>query len=217
LRPAELSSGFFLGLALQTAKDDRKPVLVRQAAQLVIKDRLQVAPSIFLGRFGLRHFDHLSLARTPFGGRSLRLERRAHSHTIQPIADHVAWQYGRGFASEYQERGLECVLAILVMSKDSAANSQDHLAVSPHQSFEGGFIAPAEVALQQFPIGKVGPIAHKDRPKLLHDPVHWLVPRPFASCSAGLYSVLPGGGRFPTVFFRADHPMYANIEKQRPV
>jgi hypothetical protein len=148
----KLSGRLLAGLALQVAQDDDRSVLVGQATEFLVEQRLQLVPGVLLldGRFG--HGCHLLLARLPFGGRRPGLERRLVSHPVQPVRDLLAVGDGRRLAHQHQEGRLKGVLGIVVTTEDPAADSPDHRAVTMHQGGERGLCSAADVRLQQLPV-----------------------------------------------------------------
>src|SRR5262249_17780477 len=84
---SELSSRFLACLTLQIAQDNDGTILVGQAAQLFVQQRLKIMPLVLfcLGWFG--HLRHLSFAFLLFGGGRPRLQRRLVSLPIQPVGE----------------------------------------------------------------------------------------------------------------------------------
>src|SRR5207244_12716016 len=66
---SELPGRLLATVALQITKDKSDPVLVRQAAQLLVEERLQIMPVILVlrRRFRFGHVPHLPFPRPPPG------------------------------------------------------------------------------------------------------------------------------------------------------
>ena len=132
------------------------------------------------GWFG--HGRHLLLPRPPPGGRRSRLQRRLVGHAVEPVGDHLPRHDGSRLADEDEEGGLEGVLGVVVAVEDPAADAPDHRAVPLHQGGERRFLAAAEVALQQLPIGQARPLVHEGWPlrRVWMTRLSWLVAIGFA-------------------------------------
>ena len=85
LRHAELPSRFLAGLPLQVAQHDGDTILVGQAAQLLVEQRLQVAPEVWFGHGWFGHRRHLPLSHAPFCDGCPRLQRGLVGHAVEPV------------------------------------------------------------------------------------------------------------------------------------
>ena len=169
LGTTEAPGRLLVSLAFQVAKDHRHPVLVGQAAQLLVEKGHEIAPKVLLdSRF--RHRRDLPFPRPPSDGRGPGLERRLVSNAIEPVGDQRPRLNRRRFAEQHKERGLECILRIMVAADDTPANAPDHRPMAAHQSSKCRLLALLEVALQQLPIAE-SPAVSQQGPaaEVLHD------------------------------------------------
>ena len=144
------------GPALQVAQDDDGPVVVRQAAQLLVQQGLQVGPPVLLRGLGVGHLRHLHFPRPPPGGGPPRLQRRLVGDPVQPVADHLPRRDGRRLADEDEEGGLEGVLGVVV-AQQAAAHAPHHRAVPLDEGGEGRLVAALDEAAEQFAVAKPAP------------------------------------------------------------
>ncbi len=78
-----------------------------------------------------------------------------------------------GLADEDHEGGLKGILGIMVILKDSPANTANHRGVTLDENVEGRSLTAANEVLQQLPIRQFPIIPELcGYPKVLDDPVH---------------------------------------------
>ena len=145
------------GVAFQVAQDDQRPAPLGQSAQLLIQPRQQFLVTGFdHGGFG--HHVHLHLTPAPLRRRRLQPHRRLPGDTVKPVRHHLSGHDRRRLLDEYEEGGLERILGVVRVAKDSAAHAPHHRGVPFHQGGEGVLVPPAQEMGQQFPIGPPGPV-----------------------------------------------------------
>ena len=85
--------------------------------------------------------------------------RNAARHSVKPRTYRLTHPQGIGPPRQDQKDGLKGILGVVVVSKDTPADTHDHRAVPVHQGFErqfGGFISPRRELLDELPIGESG-------------------------------------------------------------
>lgn len=168
-----MSSGFLAGLAFQTTQNQDRSVLVGQAAQLFVQQKLEVGPSSLVRDGWFRHVGHLPFPTLSSGGGCSRFQRGLVGHAIKPVSNHLPWHDGPCLAHKNQKGGLEGILGVLFVSEEPAAQTPHHRPMTVHQGGQGGRIPKAEVVLQQLSIGQTRPIPQQNQPaQVLEDLAH---------------------------------------------
>jgi len=123
--PAELACRFGLGLALQTAQHQRRPVLFRQTLDLLVEDRLQL-PESHLARAVRRAMASLffSCARRSADCR-LAVMATLNATPVQPVRQRFRLADRTGVPRQHDEDGLEGVLGVLFVTEHVAADLPD--------------------------------------------------------------------------------------------
>src|SRR5205823_4556023 len=103
-------------------------------------------------RVGGRGNAGLALTTPAAGGRCLRFHRQVIGHLVQPAPEGVALLDRAGPTRQDQERGLECVLSVLFVTQDAAADAQDEWSMPPNQRGESSFFALRGEALQELAV-----------------------------------------------------------------
>src|SRR5262245_15088392 len=220
IRHADLTSSLLAGLPLQVAEDDGDTILVGQAAQLLVEQRLQVVPEVLFGHGGFWHLRHLPLSGPPFGGCCSRLQRRLVGHTVKPVGDHLP-RYDRcRLPDEDEEGGLEGVFGVVVIAEDTATHAPDHRTMPMYEGCKSRFFVPADVVLQQLPIGQPRPIAQQHRPAKVRDDLADLVDRHVVSlvrATPALYRTITRTESFDAFFWlRAGGPLQQTRTSSKP-
>ena len=123
--PTQLLGCFLVRFALHAAKDQGRAVFLRQLAQRLIDDRLEVTEVGIRVGFCNGHFQSLPFPRTPFGGHRLGLDGRAKRHGIQPVPQRALAIQRIGPAHKHQKGCLEGILGIMLVLKNPLAHTQD--------------------------------------------------------------------------------------------
>ena len=71
---------------------------------------------------------------------------------MQPAADSRTRHHRSRLADEDEKSRLECILRVLDVAQEPAADAPDHWGVSVHQRREGGVIAVVDETLQHLPV-----------------------------------------------------------------
>ena len=140
-RHLQLAGHVALRPAVQVAQHDRDAVLVRQAGQLRVEDRLQVGPGLVRGNGRVRHGVHLLLLGHPPEGRPAGLQRGPVGDPVEPGPDQVPGPDRGRPPGQDQERGLERVLGQVRVADDPPADAQDHRPVPADQRGERGLVS----------------------------------------------------------------------------
>jgi hypothetical protein len=165
---AELPGRFPAGHALKVAQDDDAPVVVGQAAQLLVHHPLQIGVMDFWhGRFG--HVHHLRLTPPPLRRSRPQSHRRLPGHAVEPVGDGLS-RHVRCLADEDEKRGLKRILGVVVV-QEAAADAPHHPGVLPHQSGKGVLVPASHEAAQEFAIGQTAATRPEIGQKVLDDPV----------------------------------------------
>lgn len=175
-RTAQTLGRLLVSVALQVTEDEGGPILLRQATDLLIEDRPQVAPEHLIGSFPCRHVVQRRFAGAAGLLPGPQAESNPVSHLVEPAADRVAFADGRGLASKHQEGDLEGILGLMVVVQDALAEAEDHRAMPPDQHLEGGLVALADELLQQLGVRQRATALPADEPtQLVADRVRWFV------------------------------------------
>ncbi len=126
-------SGLRARLVFQITQEKGNPVLLGQAAQLLVEQELQVIQLVILPRFEVGHFRHLPFSGLPLRCGRPRLQRRLVRHPMQPVDDHFSGHDGSRLADEDEEGSLEGVLGVVVVVEDPAAHSPHHRTMALHE------------------------------------------------------------------------------------
>src|SRR5262249_29521713 len=156
LGPTQLPGRILARGALQVAKQDRYSVLLRKTVQLVIQSRAQIAPAVIVG---CRLRAQLCFFGLPPGGSLLRLEGGAERHSVEPIRHQVGRAELRCLANQKQKGSLKRVLRGMPVAQNSAADAEDHRAMSAHQFRKRTLILLDRVPMEQLRIRKLGCLA----------------------------------------------------------
>ena len=135
----QLPSHVLACLAPDIAQNDKDSIFIRQAAQLFIKDGLEIVEDIHFerSRFGRRH---PPFAHTPFGCHCPHPHSRLMGHAIEPVADHLLIAKARRLLDEHQESRLKGVLRIVLILEQTTAHSPNHRSRAPNQCREGSIV-----------------------------------------------------------------------------
>ncbi len=152
---AQLPGGRQCSFSFQIAKNDGSAVLVRQSLQLLLQQFLQGSGSVRHFRYLLLNLLHARFLFFPLPtvSHGFRPRGRIAGHAVEPVAHHPPRPNGSGLADQYDEGGLEAVFRVGLVVQDTAANTQDHRPVPPHQCREGGLVPLPDETLQQLAVG----------------------------------------------------------------
>src|SRR5262245_23427985 len=107
------------------AKHEWSLVLRRQALDLRRQRCLQIVPGLFRNGWIVWNESRLSVAGLPPGRVTPGAEGSAVSDAVQPARQRILLADGRRLAGEDDERGLECILGVLVMARHAEADIPD--------------------------------------------------------------------------------------------
>jgi hypothetical protein len=139
-------------LALEVAEHDRPAIRLRQAGDLVVEDRPNVAPQHVRRAVGRRDVGQRGAVNRRAPRPSAGPAGDPIRHLVEPARDGLPFADGTGPARQDEERGLKGVLGILFLTQDAAAEVEHHRAVPPHQQLERRLVAPTGKAVKQIRI-----------------------------------------------------------------
>jgi hypothetical protein len=145
-------SGLFIGLAFEVTQNQRNAVLVGQAPDFLEDDGSDVADLCHRPRFGQRRFHQCDLTSLPSQGGGFHSRGQAARYAVKPVGQGFRAPDGVRLAGQHQERGLEAVFRVLLLTQDLAADAQDHGPVPMHQLRERLLIAPGREALEELSV-----------------------------------------------------------------
>ena len=130
-------------------------ILLRQPIDLFLQHRTQIPPEHLVGPFPGRN--------VLFGERVVRTPGRAGPGTlgnpasdpVQPTTDRVELVDGRRLADKDEKGGLESVLGLVSVVKQTLTGPQDHAAVPPDEQLKGSLVVATDKGLQQLGVGNV--------------------------------------------------------------
>ena len=158
-------------MAFEVAEDHRQPVLARQAVDLLVEHRQQVAALDLIDLRAGRSLPQRRFPRRAANGGDLRFEGGAVGDAVEPLAEPFGLTQAARLLDEYEERGLEGVFGVLVVAEDTPADAEDHRSVPPHQRGERGGIARGDKPPQQVRVGRVA--GHGRLPEEMDDVAEW--------------------------------------------
>jgi hypothetical protein len=146
----QLPSNFRPAVAFQKTQDERRPIFVGQALNLVIESGLNFTPVCVVVLPARRQ--NPSLMRPPPGGASFRLHGNSMCDSMKPGGQRLALADRAGSPGQNQKRGLKRILRILLVPEHEATHTQNERTVSLDQNGESRLIAAFLKLLQQLPI-----------------------------------------------------------------
>src|SRR5262249_28962043 len=133
LRATESLGPCLAALALQIAEDDENAVFVRQAAQLLVENRLQVIPEVMVGQGWFRHLLQMPLADTTLRCYCPHSYRGLMGDAVEPIGDHRLLPDRCRLANQHQERRLKGILGVVITAQKTPTNPPNHRTVPADQ------------------------------------------------------------------------------------
>jgi hypothetical protein len=140
------SSGF------QVAQDKDDSILVRQAAQFLVKQWPEIVPEITVLNGWFWHRRYLPFSDFLLGDGSSGFQRRLMCHAVEPVSDHLSRYHGSCFLNQNKKSSLKSVFRIVLMEQ-AAANAPDHRAMLANQGRKSRFVSAIYKASQQLSIG----------------------------------------------------------------
>src|SRR5262249_7249931 len=107
----------------------------------------------------------LNLFRVATGGAVA--QRDAIRHLEQPAADRLTFADGAGLAGEDEEGGLEGVLGVVRVAKETQTEIEYHRPVPPDEDLERRLLAAADERFQQLGVGQRAAAVAADEPAQL--------------------------------------------------
>jgi hypothetical protein len=152
-RPAEFLGGLDVSTALEVTGDQRRPVPVRQAGQLLVQRR----PQAVVGRLPVEgragHACCLPFVSPAPRRGPAHLQGDAVGDAVQPAAQGGGAAHRPGPAHQHEEGRLEGVGGVGLVGQQAAAGAQDERAVAAEQRLEGRLVAPPHEAVEELAVG----------------------------------------------------------------
>ncbi len=198
------------------AEDHGGSILLREAAQLLVESRQEVAHGVASSCSGFGDVGHRGFSNSPFGPHRPRLDGRPIRDAVEPVADHRPRRHRPRFPGEDEECRLEGVFGVVVVPEDPEANAPDHRAMSLDEDFQSRLISTVGKTIEEILIRKPSDrTKFEERHKVSVNGVHDALLRQIGPVYALLASLIPVRARSHTLFFRPleDSPRRRGLER----
>ncbi len=151
---AQLSGSLLMRSPFEIAQDDGCPVMSRKASQLLFEYIYDLVRAMRYFAPGFGHSRHLLFPGSTTCGSRAGFEGGASSDFIEPPGDDAARPNRASLPRQHEKSRLKRILRLLLMSQDTATNSQHHRPMPTNEIGESRFVPRDDEALQKLPIAR---------------------------------------------------------------
>jgi hypothetical protein len=155
---AQRRGGLLAAAAFEDAEGERCPVLRGQPLHLLVQHGLQLAQGRLAGGLDLGRPCGPVFVGVPSRHGTFRSPGHAEGGPVQPARQRLRPADLRRLPRQHQERRLEHVLGVVLVSQAAAGHGPDEGGVAPQQRLEGAVVAFADEAAQQLRVGFVAAV-----------------------------------------------------------
>jgi hypothetical protein len=137
---------------LQATQEQDRAILVRESGEFFVERPLEFAYREFGERARRRAWRQPAFAPGSPPDRGLQLQRGVQRRLVKPADDRLTPTNVRCLLGQKQEHRLGGIFGVVEIAEHTAAEVEDHGAVTAHQCFKGVFVPSLGESAQQLPI-----------------------------------------------------------------